>query len=86
MKKSELSVKPAEIAVLNVSTDGVNDVRKVLQHMGDSLCNKYNQTGDMKAAQSSIAAYAVAINAMKAQLIYKKGTASPARIDFFEQQ
>ena len=84
MKKSEISVRPAELAVLNVSTEGVTEVAKVLQHMGDSLCNKYNQTGDMKAAQSSIAAYGVAINAMKAQLIYKKQTASPARIEFFE--
>lgn len=84
MKKSEISVRPAELAIVNVNTESVTDVARVLQHMGDSLCNKYNETGDMRAAQSSIAAYGVAINAMRAQLIYKKQTASPARIEFFE--
>jgi hypothetical protein len=64
----------------------VDDVRVVCQHIGDSLCDKYDETQDLKSAQGAISAYAAAISAMKAQLIYKKSTGSPGRIDFFETE
>lgn len=83
-KSEELSTKKAELTVLKVSTNNVDDVRAVLQHMGDSLCNKYNETGDIRSAQSAIGAYAVAINAMKSTLIYNKIRTNPTKIEFFE--
>jgi hypothetical protein len=67
-------------------TENVDDVRVACQHIGDSLCNKYDKTQDLKSAQGAVSAYAVAISAMKAQLIYKKMTASPTRIKFFETE
>jgi quinolinate synthase len=67
-----------------LKTVTVNDVRIMCQGIGDSLSDTYANTGDIKAAAAAISAYSTAISAVKAQLIYKKMTASPARIDFFE--
>jgi hypothetical protein len=44
----------------------------------------YDDTADIKAAQTAISAYSAAINAAKAQLIYKKMTGKPGQIEFFE--
>lgn len=88
MKKKEKKIKEevqkVEVIVLKVNTYDVDDVRKALQGMGDSLCNKYNETGDIRNAQSSISAYAVAISAMKSTIIYDKNRSNPKKIEFFE--
>lgn len=81
LKKSELS----ELVVVNAEqTVTVDDVRLMCQKIGDKLTKTYNKTADIKAAQAAVSAYATAINAVKAQLIYKKMTSSPSRIEFFE--
>lgn len=67
-----------------VKTLTVDDVRKQCQHIGDNLKTTYDKTGDIKAAAGAVSAYSVAISAVKAQLIYKKMTGSPGKIDFFE--
>lgn len=77
--------KKTQLVVINKTTT-VDDVRVMCQRIGDSLSHTYDQTGDIKAAQSAVSAYATAINAIKAQLIYKKMTTSPGRINFFETE
>lgn len=81
LKKSEV----AELVVINnEQTVTVDDVRRVMCRVGDKLTKTYDKTADIKAAQAAISAYGTAINAVKAQLIYKKMTSSPSRIEFFE--
>lgn len=80
VKKSEL----VELVIINTETVTVDDVRIACQKIGDKLTKTYNKTADIKAAQSAVSAYATAINAVKAQLIYKKMTSSPGKIEFFE--
>lgn len=81
LKKSELS----DLVVVNAEqTVTVDDVRRVMCRVGDKLTKTYDKTADIKAAQAAISAYGTAINAVKAQLIYKKMTSSPSRIEFFE--
>ena len=60
------------------------DVRKTCQRMGDSLSDQYHKNKDIKAAQTAIQAYSIAIKVACAQLVYKKLTTSPGRISFFE--
>lgn len=67
-----------------IKTIGVSDVISVTQEMGDALANQYNRSKDLKVAQTSLSAYKTAINAAKAQVIYKKLTGNPDRIKFFE--
>lgn len=68
-----------------VKTDTVTDVREQLQKIGDKANNLYNDTDDLKAAQTALKAYNGAISAAKAHLIYKKLTGKPGKIDFFEK-
>ena len=76
---------PTEVLITTpIKTSTISDVRKVCQTIGDNLTKTYNKTQDLKAAATAISAYSTAISAVKAQLIYKKMTGSPARIDFFE--
>jgi hypothetical protein len=65
-------------------TTNVNDVRKTVQEIGDKLNDLYVETNDVKVAQSAVQAYSVAIKAAQAQVVYKKLTGSPERIEFFE--
>jgi len=67
-------------------TNNCNDVRIVLQKIGDSLYDKYDESDDLIFAQTSIYAYGKAINAAKAQLMHKKIHGSPETIDFFETE
>ena len=67
-----------------IKTMNVADVISVTQEMGDTLANQYHQSKDLKVAQISLSAYKTAINAAKAQVIYKKLTGSPEKIKFFE--
>jgi hypothetical protein len=65
-------------------TVNVTDVRETCQQIGDKLKDNFDQTEDLKAAQSAISAYSTAISAAKTQLIYKKLTGQPSDIDFFK--
>ena len=84
MKKQVKKQEVADLVVINTETVTVDDVRIMCQKIGDKLSKTYIKTADIKAAQAAVSAYATAINAVKAQLIYKKMTSSPSRIDFFE--
>lgn len=85
MKKEVKKSEATELIVVNsTETVTVDDVRIVCQKIGDKLTKTYNKTADIKAAQAAISAYGTAINAVRAQLIYKKMTGGPATIDFFE--
>ena len=68
------------------ATTSVTSVRKNLQDIGDKTKKLYDDTADLKAAQTAISAYGTAIGAAKAQLIYKKMTGKPGQIDFFEEK
>lgn len=67
-----------------IKTMNVSDVISVTQEMGDTLANQYNRSKDLKVAQISLSAYKTAINAAKAQVVYKKLTGNPDSIKFFE--
>jgi len=84
MSKKNTTVVEVTFTSPEVKTTTVDDVRKMCQSIGDSLSGTYANTGDIKAAAGAISAYGTAIGAVKAQLIYKKMTSSPARIEFFE--
>jgi|LakMenE01Jun11ns_1017448.scaffolds.fasta_scaffold9945613_8 hypothetical protein len=85
MKKQVKKQEVAELIVVNsIETVTVDDVRIVCQKIGDKLTKTYNKTADIKAAQAAISAYGTAIHAVKAQLIYKKMTSTPSKIEFFE--
>lgn len=84
MSKKNTTVVEVTFTSPEVKTTTVDDVRKMCQNIGDSLSGTYANTGDIKAAAGAISAYGTAIGAVKAQLIYKKMTSSPARIEFFE--
>jgi hypothetical protein len=66
------------------TTKQVVDVRKVCQKIGDTMNDNFASNNDTKSAQAAIHAYGVAIKAAQTQLIYKKLTGSPGRIEFFE--
>lgn len=68
------------------ATTSVTSVRNNLQDIGDKTKKLYDDTADLKAAQTAISAYGGAISAAKAQLIYKKMTGKPGQIDFFEEK
>jgi hypothetical protein len=67
-----------------IKTTTSDDVRKVTQEIGDSLATTYYATKDLKVVQLSLKAYNTALNAAKAQLIYKKLTGEPSEIDFLK--
>lgn len=83
-KKNTTTLVEVTVTSQAQKTITVDDVRKMCQKIGDSLSGTYANTGDIKAAAGAISAYGTAIGAVKAQLIYKKMTSSPARIEFFE--
>lgn len=84
MKKQVKKQEVLELVIINTETVTVDDVRIACQKIGDKLTKTYNKTADIKAAQAAVSAYATAIHAVKAQLIYKKMTSSPGKIEFFE--
>jgi hypothetical protein len=67
-----------------IKTMNVTDVISVSQEIGDTLANQYQKTKDLKVAQISLSAYKTAISGAKAQVVYKKLTGSPEKINFFE--
>lgn len=69
-----------------IKTVNVTDVINVTRDMGDTLNNMFQTTKDLKVAHQSLDAYRTAISGAKAQLIYKKLTGSPGKINFFESQ
>lgn len=62
----------------------VKHVIDITRDMGNSLNDMYLETNDLKVAQMSLKAYGTAINAAKAQIVYKKLTGKPTKIAFME--
>ena len=60
------------------------EVADTLLDMGYFLNNKFNETSDIKVAQTAIAAFNTAIKLKQTQVIYKKMTGTPMKIDFLE--
>ena len=67
-----------------IKTLNVTDVINVTREIGDTLATNFNKTGDIKVAAVSLDAYKTAISGSKTQLIYKKLTGHPSKIDFLE--
>ena len=65
-------------------TVDITDVRQQCQNIGDKLKDNFDKTADLKTAQAAISAYATAINIVKTQVMYKRLTGTPGKIDFFE--
>jgi len=68
-----------------IQTVDCDDTTKELLNIADKTAMVYEQTKDLKAAELALKGYNGAINAKKAQLVYKKLTGSPGVIDFFEE-
>lgn len=67
-----------------IKTNKIDDVRRVLQDIGDKTSQMFEDTKDLKVCQTSIKAYSAAINAAKTQIIYKKLTGKPSKMSFLE--
>jgi hypothetical protein len=67
-----------------VKTQTVTDVINVTRDMGDQLNNMFQKNKDLKVAALALSGYKTAINAAKAQVIYKKLTGNPGSIEFLE--
>jgi hypothetical protein len=67
-----------------IKTVGVTDVINVTRDMGDQLNNMFQKNKDLKVAALALSGYKTAINAAKAQVIYKKLTGNPESIEFLE--
>ena len=67
-----------------VKTQTVTDVINVTRDMGDQLNNMFQKNKDLKVAALALSGYKTAINAAKAQVIYKKLTGNPETIEFLE--
>lgn len=63
----------------------IKEVRENLVNMGNSIRETYEETGDLKAANAAIKAYAVATKTSLVQVQYKKLTGTPKKIDFLEE-
>jgi hypothetical protein len=83
VKKEEIATIAQSLVVVT-KTDRSKSVRLVLQDMGDSLKTNFDKTADLKTALAAISAYATAINIVKTQVMYKRLTGTPGKIDFFE--
>lgn len=67
-----------------IETKNVSGVVEVSQKLGDALATDYNESKDLKFAQTALSAYKTAISGAKAQMIYKKMQSSNTKIKFFE--
>ena len=73
-------------AIKTIKTKGVTDVINVTRDMGDQFNNMFQKNKDLKVAALAYQGYKTAIQAAKAQIIYKKLTGSPETIAFFEDE
>jgi hypothetical protein len=78
------SKKSKTTKATTVVTTNAESVRIEAQKIGDSLAEKYHETGDLKVASTALVGYRTAIAVMKAKLIYKKLTGAPSSMPFFE--
>ena len=67
-----------------IKTEGVTDVINATRDLGDQFNNMYQKNKDLKVAALAFQGYKTAIQAAKAQVIYKKLTGNPGSIEFLE--
>jgi hypothetical protein len=67
-----------------IKTNGVTDIINVTRDIGDQLNNMFQKNKDLKVAALALSGYKTAVQAAKAQVIYKKLTGSPESIEFLE--
>ena len=60
------------------------EVTDTMLDMGYELNSIFSETKDIKVAQTAIAAFNTAIKLKQTQVIYKKMTGTPMKIDFLE--
>lgn len=65
-------------------TSDMIDVRQQCQILGDSYMDIHKSNKDLKVAHAALQAYGRVIKAVQVQLVYKKLTGSPEKIDFLE--
>jgi hypothetical protein len=53
--------------------------------IGDCLFDKWQKNDDLKTIQTALVAYRNATYAAKTQVIYKKETGSPVKINYLEE-
>jgi hypothetical protein len=61
------------------------EVTDTMLDMGYNLNKKFEETDDIKVAQTAIAAFSTAIKLKQTQVIYKKMTGTPMKIEFLEE-
>lgn len=66
-------------------TNCISDIINITAEIGDDNANKYEKTGQTKNAVVALDAYKTCISAAKTQLIYKKLTGNPVKIDFLSK-
>lgn len=67
-----------------IKSKNIGNIVKVTTDIGDTLATSFNNNNDLKVASAALSAYKTAISASKTQLIYKKLTGAPKKIDFLE--
>ncbi len=66
------------------TTEAVSQQIKIQNKAGDMLFDKWQENDDLKTIQTALVAYRNATYAAKTQVIYKKETGSPMKIDYLE--
>jgi len=62
-----------------------SDVRKNLIHIGYKAHKKYKATDDINVAKTAIKAFDSAIRTARTQIMYKRLTGTPGKIEFLEE-
>ena len=62
----------------------VTDIIDQCSSLSKNFKEQFDKTNDFRAGENSIKAANAAINASKAQLLYKKATGKPDEIEFFK--
>lgn len=70
---------------MSKNTQKIGSVRKNLIKIGDAAQKKYHATQDIKVAQTAIKAFDSAIRTARTQIMYKRLTGTPGKIDFLEE-
>ena len=63
----------------------IGTVRKNLIKIGEAAQKKYHATEDIKVAQTAIKAFDSAIRTARTQIMYKRLTGTPNKIEFLEE-
>ncbi len=65
--------------------NNINNVRKSLLEIGNKAQKKYKVTDDINVAKTAIKAFDSAIRTARTQIMYKRLTGTPDKIEFLEE-